>query len=261
VRPRFLAPMIGALIAFAVVPTTMPACSLGQGTGAISGTLNVDDCWAGKFALHPDFFAGVPYRDSLELRIQSGGDYESFSDGISILIDNVHTVRGDRGPGFLNQPLIVSLPVGVSPPGVPFKANPTPAAVHMSLYLQTTCRTQDVALYAMAEVSLPCDELDAGDLSARCAAANGGADGGAPPVASAGTAQSTITFVHLFNGNQEEENAAEKLTEASFDVYLADPREICPGGLGPPPRCRGHLKTEGTFKFYFERGRPGQPFP
>ncbi len=252
---RYLAPVIGALIAFAVVPLTIPACSLGQGSGTISGTLNVDDCWAGKFVLHPDFFAGVPYRDSLTLRVQSGGDFESFSDGIAIQIDNVHVVRGDVGAGFLNQPLIVGLPVGVSPPGVPIKANPNPPLVHMSLYLQTTCRTQDVALYALEEVSLPCDVIDAGDLSVNCT------DGGTPPIAPQGTAKSTITFVHLFNGNEDEENAAQKLTEASFDVYFADPREICPGGLGPPPRCRGHLKTDQNIKFYFERGRPGQPFP
>ena len=70
---------------------------------------------------------------------------------------------------------------------------------------------------------------------------------------------STITFTHLFNANPDEVNAAERLTEASFDVYLADPRDICPGGLGPAPRCRGHLS--GSFRFYFQRGRPGQPFP
>ena len=41
--------------------------------------------------------------------------------------------------------------------------------------------------------------------------------------------------------------------------YLADPRQISPGGLGPPPPCWGHLK--GNFHFYFQRGRPAQPFP
>ncbi|MDB4995449.1 MAG: hypothetical protein JWM74_2881, partial [Myxococcaceae bacterium] len=50
----------------------VPACSLGEGQGVITGTLNVPNCWSGKFDLHPDFFAGVPYRDSLTLRIQNG---------------------------------------------------------------------------------------------------------------------------------------------------------------------------------------------
>ena len=43
------------------------------------------------------------------------------------------------------------------------------------------------------------------------------------------------------------------------DKAVFYPREICPGGIGPPPRCRGDLK--GSFKFYFERGQPAQPFP
>ncbi|HWL88192.1 MAG TPA: hypothetical protein VNO21_20455, partial [Polyangiaceae bacterium] len=64
---------------------------------------------------------------------------------------------------------------------------------------------------------------------------------------------------HLYNAVPDETNAGERLTEGTFDVYLVDPREVCPGGLGPPPHCRGHLK--GNFHFYYERGRPGQPFP
>jgi len=72
-------------------------------------------------------------------------------------------------------------------------------------------------------------------------------------------AQSTITFNALFDGNEDESDASQRLTDATFDVYLADPREVCPGGLGPPPRCRGHLT--GSFSFYFQRGRPAQPFP
>jgi hypothetical protein len=68
-----------------------------------------------------------------------------------------------------------------------------------------------------------------------------------------------IKFSALFNGNAGESNAEQRHTIGDFDFYLADPRETCPGGLGPPPRCRAHLK--GRFDFYFERGRPAQPFP
>jgi hypothetical protein len=70
---------------------------------------------------------------------------------------------------------------------------------------------------------------------------------------------SSIVFNHLFDGNPNESDASKRLTDATFDFYLADPREICSGGLGPPPPCRGHLS--GNFHFYFERGRPAQPFP
>jgi hypothetical protein len=76
---------------------------------------------------------------------------------------------------------------------------------------------------------------------------------------SANVAQSMIQFTALFDGNEAESNAAQRRTIADFDFYFADPRDICPGGLGPPPRCRGHVK--GRFDFYFERGRPAQPFP
>src|SRR5262249_39920926 len=143
---RGLAP---AVVAIALLgAAVIPACgSLGDGEGNIFGTLNVPNCWSGEFKLAPDFYAGVPYRDSLQLRIQHGGDFETFSDGVMILVDNVHTIRGDNNvPSLLNQPLKVSLPVGVFPPGVPITADPDPGLVHLTLYLQRTCRTQNVAL-------------------------------------------------------------------------------------------------------------------
>jgi hypothetical protein len=241
----------------------VPACSLGEGQGQIHGTLNVPNCWSGRFDLAPDFYAGVPYRDTLELRIQRGGDFETFSDGIVVMIDDVHAIRPDRGPGKLGQALDVSLPPEVTPPGVPVKPVANPASVHVALYLQRSCRTQNVALFAVDQALLnddgSCSALaDGGQPPDPCTAANmtpqGDAGSSAGPVG-----HSTITFNHLFNGVPEETDAAKRLNDGSFDIYLVDPREICPGGLGPPPRCRGHLT--GSFHFYFERGRPAQPFP
>jgi hypothetical protein len=69
---------------------------------------------------------------------------------------------------------------------------------------------------------------------------------------------STIVFNSLFDGNPNESNAKQRLSDAHFEFFMADPGEICPGGLGAPPRCRAHLV--GTFKFYFEKGIPAQPF-
>ncbi|WP_394848354.1 hypothetical protein LZC95_12930 [Pendulispora brunnea] len=274
---RGLAPAIVATALLGAV--LVPACgSLGDGEGSIGGTLNVPNCWSGDFRLAPDFYAGVPYRDSVQLRIQHGGDFETFSDGIMILVDDVHAIRGDNGlPSRLGQPLKVSLPVGVFPPGVPITPDPDPGLVHLTLYLQRTCRTQNVALHAVSAASLnangTCDAIDSGEpFIGPCqgSASPPGADAGAGGDAGAdggdgGTSTpprvgySTITFDHLYNAVPEETNAAQRLSEGRFDVYLVDPREICPGGLGPPPRCRGHLT--GNFRFYFERGRPGQPFP
>jgi hypothetical protein len=283
---------IGACAAFAL--TTIASCSPGEGQGFVRGELNVAACWSGPFDLKPDFFAGVPFRDraadgtvrdAFQIRIQNGGDFQNFSDGLSILIDDVHAIRGDGGHvSRFGEELAVALPPGVTPPGVPITPVANPAMVHMTLYLQRSCRTQNVALHATEAVTLNPDgsckapPLDAPPASPCSTAAAPSGDGGADASADAGAqgpdggasseggvspagpiGRSTITFSHLFNGNPTEPDAAERRNTASFRIYLADPREICPGGLGPPPRCRGFL--EGSFDFYFERGRPAQPFP
>jgi hypothetical protein len=275
-----------------LVSLTVAACSLGQGQGSVTGVLNVPDCWSGQFDLHPDFFAAVPASsapngvatpiDAVEIRIQNGSDYENFSDGLIIDVDDAGEVRGDPGPDgprpkLLGVPLVVSLPADVVPPGVPITPIPNPAIVHAALYLDRTCRTQNNALYALSAVATnsdgSCDRPDGGDPAMTCGGpATGPIDGGASDAGSDATVpqdagptapqtvrQSTITFASLFDGNPDESNAAARLTSATFDLYFGDPRETCPGGLGPPPRCRGHLN--GWFNFYFQRGRPAQPFP
>ena len=293
----FGAPLRSAFAALAFGGAAVLSCSPGEGQGAVKGELNVAACWSGPFDLKPDFFAGVPFRDraadgtirdAFQIRIQNGGDFQNFSDGLSILIDDVHAIRPEGAkPGLFGQALPVALAPSVTPPGVPITPNASPAGVHVTLYLQRSCRTQTVALYAMDSVSLNADgsckapPLDAAPLAA-CQGSQGGA---APPAGDAGATvdagpgldagadasvtgatgatapvgRSSITFTHLFNGNPIEADAAERRNAATFRLYLADPREICPGGLGPPPRCRGFL--EGSFDFYFERGRPAQPFP
>ena len=275
------------------------ACSPGTGSGQISGEIDIPACWSGEFKLGPDFFAAVPYRDTLQLRIQRGGDYETFSDGVEIQVDSISTVRSEYG-----QPLVVGLPAGVSPPGVPLAANPNPSIIHLALYLQATCAIQNVALYAVDSVSLDSNGgctpvLDGGQPLIQCpgsssgvvrdAGGTGGGGGGLDAAAGSDAAatdaaasseagasteagapeagapatttvgHSSMTFTSLFDGDPNEVSAAQRLTAATFKVYLADPREVCPGGVGPPPPCRGVL--DGTFSFYFQRGRPAQPFP
>jgi hypothetical protein len=317
-RARILGIAAGAVLGIALAP----GCSQGDGTGSASGTLDVPDCWSGAFDLKPDFFAAVPSTssfDALQIRVQNGGDYESFSDGIAILVDDAGEVRGDPTldgtprPSLIGQPLIVALPPGIAPPGVPIVPEMNPSIVHASLYLQRTCRTQNLALYALAAVTLnpdgTCQRPPGGEPPYPCggpavavADAGGDASGDAQSTAAAdastdaassvsgdaavssadasagdaassdaagaasgeggGAAQigtSTIVFKSLFDGNPDEENAQNRLTDAQFDFYFADPRETCPGAFGPPPRCRGHLT--GSFKFYFERGQPAQAFP
>lgn len=277
--------LVGVL---ALAASLAPGCSLGDGVGTVSGELNVPVCWEGNFDLKPDFFAAIPYLSSVTLRLQAGSDYEAFSDGVSILVDDIGLIRGTEGaPALLGQHLEVALPPGVTPPGIPVMIVPDPANVHFTLYLQKTCRTQNIALYAVDAVTLNslgqcADEPTAGAATTEAVAcsalglapsdggtsapSDAGTDAGAdasttppPLMSSSNIATSWIQFDALFDGDPSESDAQKRLNQGEFDVYLADPREVCPGGIGPPPRCRAHLK--GNFDFYFERGRPAQPFP
>jgi hypothetical protein len=306
-RPLLACAAFAALLGAALAS----ACSgSGDGTGCASGTLNIANCWAGAFDLKPNFFAAIPAAaaGSLLIRIQNGSDYESFSDGIAFDIDDIGAIRGDPlsdgtpqssllcpcsasssqcpGPDAggsacpacdVGSPtahrLIVSLPPSVTAPGVPIEPTATPSIVQATLYLQASCRTQNLALYAMAvtlnpdgtclpPVGSPSSTLCGGPATApidggALAAATG--DGGATaPTAPPVIGTSTISFHDLFDGNESESSAQQRLSYADFDLYFADPREGC-GTLGPPPPCRGHLT--GNFNFYFERGQPEQPFP
>jgi len=250
-----------SVIVAAAVAMTLPSCSQGEGSGKVAGTLNVPNCWTGPFELDADFLAAVPYREGLQIRIQSGSDFDSFSDGLSILLYDINKVRPAPAIGFAGrygQPLAVDLPPEVTPPGVPVKAKADPAFVSETLYLQQSCRTQNVTLHAVEEVSIPSDgTCDVKPMKG--ADPTNGCDPSKDAPAGVGTGKSLISFTHVFDGTVDEPQAAERLTAGCFDVYLADPREGAPGGLGPPPRCRGHIR--GTFSFYFERGRPSQPFP
>jgi hypothetical protein len=110
----------------------------------------------------------------------------------------------------------VGLPPGVAPPGQPLTGEPTPL-VTLSLYLHQTCHEQNSAIYSV---------------------------GG------------SITFKSLFSGDPNEKNSQARLTDASFTVDFADPRELVEGE-GPAMPIS---KLEGQFRFFFQRGQPAQPF-
>lgn len=260
---RLRAWLVVVAVAAAIAPT-LPACTQGEGTGKVVGTLNAPLCWTGPFELDADFLAAVPYREGLQIRIQSGSDFESFSDGLSILLYDIGKVRPDPATGFAGlygQPLAVDLPPEVTPPGVPVKAVADPALVSLTLYLGRSCRTENVTLHAAREVTLPTDPEDRTCDAPLVAGVDPttGCDPGKEAPAGVGSGKSLLTFTDVFDGKLDEPQAAQRLTAGCFDVYLADPRDGAPGGLGPPPRCRGHVR--GSFSFYFERGRPSQPFP
>jgi hypothetical protein len=204
------------LITISVLPW-LGSCSLGKGTGEVhSDRLKLASCWDGAYDMGPDFFAGVPYRNSFQVRIQRGGDIQEVSDGVSILVDDVKVVRD----GMLGVPLDVGLAPGVTPPGRPVRPTASPAMVHLALYLHNTCHELNSALYAVRGV---------------------------------------ITFERLFDGNPNQTSADERLTAAVFDVMVGDPRDEPPqGGEIPEEKLS---RVTGWFRFYFQRGQPGQPFP
>lgn len=119
----------------------------------------------------------------------------------------------------LGLPLEVGLRPGVTPPGVPVVADPDPPRVSVALYLNDTCHAQTAALHALT---------------------------------------GTMTFTALFSGDRNETRADDRLTEASFDVEIADPRDLSADGTVPAER---RSAVKGAFRFFFERGQPAQPFP
>jgi hypothetical protein len=68
----------------------------------------------------------------------------------------------------------------------------------------------------------------------------------------------SMTFHSIFSGDPNESSATEKLTDAEFsEIDVADPRDSPAGMIAP----RHVSKLHGFFRFYFQRGQPGQPFP
>lgn len=242
--------LAGVVVLLAAGLVTTSACVAREGDGVIKGELDVTDCWSGQFDLEPNFFGAETYRDTMTLRLQRDSDFFTFADGVSVLIDDFPSIRGDEEhPARLGQTLRVGLPPEVTPPNTPVVAEPDPPGVHLNLYLQKTCRTQNVALYAADVVQVAADGSCA-QVTQEC--------GSATPAATTATARSTITFDSLFNGDILESDDAKLRIAGRFDVYLTDPRDACPGGFQPPP-CRGHLT--GTFDYQYKRSRPYQPFP
>ena len=198
---------------------------VGQGEGeVVSDNLIVPQCWFGAFDMNPDFFAAVPYREDMQIRVQRSSDLQEVSDGLSLLVSDVPTIRAQLEQARVAGAAVPALEVGLAPKLLndiaPGKATGAPPPVSMALYLQFSCHNQNVVLYAV---------------------------GG------------TITFNELFSGDPNESVGADKLTDATFDVIMADPRDAIPGTLDIPDDKKS--RVTGYFRFHFQRGQPGQPFP
>jgi hypothetical protein len=132
----------------------------------------------------------------------------------------VTSIEGVRAR--LGEPIEVGLPQGVSPPGVPVGCDGAACPerlVNLALYLHQSCHNQNMVLYAT---------------------------------------EGTITFEELFSGDPNEDDAAEKLTVARFDVLVGDPRMLANPDVDP---ATVQSRLTGYFRFFFQRGQPAQPFP
>jgi hypothetical protein len=119
--------------------------------------------------------------------------------------------------GMLGQPIPVDLPIGVAPPGYPVSGGP-PTLVSLSLYLHQTCHQQNSATYSVS---------------------------------------GTITFNSIFSGDLNEKDSHARLTDATFAVRFADPRELVT--TEDAEAVTSDVVT-GNFRFFFQRGQPAQPF-
>lgn len=241
-------------------------CSLGQGDGEVhSDALYAADCsrpsaescpasdgsvdvGCDNYDMLPDFFAAVPYREQILIRIQRGTDIAELSDGLAVLVSDIGVIRKaldekrkramDAGATeeealqeYVEVP--VALPPGIEPPGSPEPPLPPCDAatqvcdalpVAVSLYLQKSCHNQNTVLHAVS---------------------------------------GWVRFRSLFSGDLNEKSAAEKFNDAEFDVVVGDPRDAPPGepiDADAIPVNKTSRLT-GFFRFYFERGKPAQPFP
>jgi hypothetical protein len=203
--------------------SVLAACTTGEGSGHVRSTqLFVKDCWSGEFDLQPTFFGAnsfeAPDGTDLFIRVQRGDNTQEVSDGVFVLVKNVGSIRRQMS----EQPggsFALGLPAGVTPAGVPVEVDPDPAQVHLSLYLMDTCQAQNSVLHAI---------------------------------------EGEITFNALFSGDPNEDNAEDRLTDATFVAQVTDPRYVLADGSYP----EGSISPlEGRFRFYFQRGQPAQPFP
>jgi hypothetical protein len=195
-------------------------CAVGEGSGEVtSERLYIADCWAGPFDLDPDFFAANPFRDeSLTIRIQRGDDLPELSDGLYVVVNGLQQKRSQlESEGSLD--LSVGLPPDIEVVGGGYDTSSfSPTDVSLSLFLHNTCHTVNGAVYSLS---------------------------------------GNIQFTSLFSGDVNEEDADDRLTEATFTAQFADPREL----TGDAAQNAEVTSTvTGNFSFFFQRGQPAQPF-
>jgi hypothetical protein len=92
-------------IALALVLSLAGSCSVGHGTGDISGTVEVEGCeLTARYELRPSAFFAQSVEDLLRIRVQRGSDLEVRSDGLAVLVSEASRIKED----FLGVPIDVT---------------------------------------------------------------------------------------------------------------------------------------------------------
>lgn len=187
------------------------ACSVGNGSGSVSGEIRDLDCEleTQAFSLDPTFFSADVVEDRgsregeerkrLTLRVQRGSFRESDSDGLTIFIADANALAG-----MLGTPIPIS--------------SEDSAPLQMTLYLGETCVSgypvdprQKASIIEAQEGTIVFDAIYAPDI-----------DGGATEIA-----------FHFEN-------------VVFFDDMFPEDRRAT---------------LSGEVEFFYQRGRPAQPFP
>jgi hypothetical protein len=214
-------------------------CSVGEGSGTVSSDrLFVRDCWQGEFDLRPTFFGANPFRDTMSIRVQRGGQIEDISDGVIVLINDTEFVRENLGAR-----LQLGLPVGVRPTGIPVGALQNGSRVHLTLYLNDTCHLQNVGLHAV-DGWIRFDSLFSGNLNED----------------RSDRRRTRAEFEAVVVDPRDAEPVG-TVAAAEFDAGL-EGEGVVAGTLGSfeYPAERVSI-LRGSFEFFFHRGAPAQPFP
>ena len=116
----------GLPLGWLLLASLFVGCSVGHGRGEITGTLTIDGCKnQGAYSLAPDAFFADTAEQLLSLRVQRGGDIETYSDGVAVLVKNAALLKEQR----LGEDIDLSA-----------RAEPLVAA---TAYFNETCFTQE----------------------------------------------------------------------------------------------------------------------
>lgn len=124
-------------VLLAVAALSLATCSVGHGSGAVSGTISVADCRReAAYELRPTSFFAQAVEQVLKIRIQRGSDMEIRSDGLTVLVEDAAAVKRS----YLGLPL----PIGPN----------TKPTIDVTLYLNESCPAErDKTPVVLAAVS------------------------------------------------------------------------------------------------------------